>query len=321
MAVAARSAPSAGAKRAAVLLRGLWNYPGIMTRLAGTLQAKGRAVANVGYSSGRLSLAAHGAVASRAARALAEDGAREVSFGGFSSRVRRWPIRNGMVGAPVVLSSSVRPSAAPQLPSNSSMCPDTEQLLAAVVTPSRRPVPRQSRSQFARMVIAGGTGGVGYNPLIPGDNDGLIAVEETRMQDRETAFLLLRSPHNHLRRGRRQSWLAANFSIRTCESSLTSSLSSPLADKHSRLIFNDPAPKSVAKGSDDLMSLDSSIPSRLRCPRTRTRRASDNWKSAVPADSSIGPQSIKQLVMAYFGVQSKGGALALPFRLSCKASS
>ncbi len=54
------------------------------------------------------------------------------------------------------------------------------------------------------------------------------------------------------------------------------------------------------------MSLDSSIPSHLRCPRTRTRRVSDNWKPAVPAYSAIGPQSIKQLVMAYFGVQSKG---------------
>ncbi len=54
------------------------------------------------------------------------------------------------------------------------------------------------------------------------------------------------------------------------------------------------------------MSLDSSIPSHLRCPRTRTRRVSDNWKPGVPAYSAIGSQSITQLVMAYFGVQSKG---------------
>ncbi|REF85936.1 aldoxime dehydratase [Methylovirgula ligni] len=53
------------------------------------------------------------------------------------------------------------------------------------------------------------------------------------------------------------------------------------------------------------MSLDSSIPSHLRCPRTRTRRVSDTWKPAVPAYSALGPQSIKQLVMAYFGVQIK----------------
>ncbi len=48
------------------------------------------------------------------------------------------------------------------------------------------------------MVIAGGTGGHGYNPLIPGDNDRLIAVEETRMRDYETEFLLVHSVHKAL---------------------------------------------------------------------------------------------------------------------------
>lgn len=54
------------------------------------------------------------------------------------------------------------------------------------------------------------------------------------------------------------------------------------------------------------MSLDSSIPSHLRCPRTRSRRVSDKWNPAVSMYSARGPESIEQLVMSYFGVQSKG---------------
>jgi hypothetical protein len=48
------------------------------------------------------------------------------------------------------------------------------------------------------LVIAGGNGRSGYNPLIPGDNDGLIAVAETRMPGHETQFLLVRSRHKSL---------------------------------------------------------------------------------------------------------------------------
>ncbi len=54
------------------------------------------------------------------------------------------------------------------------------------------------------------------------------------------------------------------------------------------------------------MELDSSIPSHLRCPRTRTRRVSDTWQPAVPMYSARGDASIENMVMAYFGVQSKG---------------
>lgn len=43
----------------------------------------------------------------------------------------------------------------------------------------------------------------------------------------------------------------------------------------------------------------------LRCPRTRTRRVSDSWEPAVPNWSAVGPESITQLVMAYYGVQAK----------------
>jgi aldoxime dehydratase len=54
------------------------------------------------------------------------------------------------------------------------------------------------------------------------------------------------------------------------------------------------------------MSLDSAITPHLRCPRTRTRRVSDTWAPTVPNWSAVVPESITQVVMAYYGVQSKG---------------
>ena len=54
------------------------------------------------------------------------------------------------------------------------------------------------------------------------------------------------------------------------------------------------------------MPLDSSIPSHLRCPRTRDRRANDSWNPPVPAYSSRPDTAIQQIVMAYYGVQAKG---------------
>ncbi|CCB63713.1 phenylacetaldoxime dehydratase family protein [Hyphomicrobium sp. MC1] len=54
------------------------------------------------------------------------------------------------------------------------------------------------------------------------------------------------------------------------------------------------------------MTLDSSIPSHLRCPRTRTRQVSDKWVPPVPAFSSRPDPSIENIVMSYFGVQVEG---------------
>lgn len=201
---AARSAPSAGAKQAAVLLHGLWDDPGIMSRLAAALQHEGWAVANLGYASTRVPLAAHGAAAGRAACALAEDGAREISFVGHS--LGGLVARSAMAGAQtngwrpgrlVLIGSPARGSAVAK---RFQHAPGYRQIVGGcsdAVTPEGAmeiPVP------VCRdvLVIAGGTGRSGYNPLIAGDNDGLIAVTETRMPSHETGFLLLRALHRSL---------------------------------------------------------------------------------------------------------------------------
>jgi len=204
IAIAARSAPSAGHKRAVVLLHGLWDYTGIMSRLAGALQAEGFAVANVSYPSMRLSLVAHAAAAGRVAGALAEDGAGEISFIGHSlgGLVARAAMADAAMegcraGRLVLIGSPARGSAVARRFQNVPGYRTVVGGCSHAVTPAGAmqiapPVCREV------LVIAGGTGGGGYNPLISGDNDGLIAVSETRMPDYETGFLLLRAPHRSL---------------------------------------------------------------------------------------------------------------------------
>jgi len=202
--IAARSAPSARAKRAAVFLHGLWDYPGMMTKLASAVQAEGWAVANVGYPSTRLPLAEHGAAASLAARALAEDGAEEISFVGFSlgglvalNAMAYAEMDGWHPGRLVLIGSPARGSALAEQFQN---VPGYRTIVGSCgreVTPAGATAILEPACEDI-MVIAGGTGGSGYNPLIPGDNDGLIAVKETRMKHRETAFLLLHSIHKLL---------------------------------------------------------------------------------------------------------------------------
>jgi aldoxime dehydratase len=68
----------------------------------------------------------------------------------------------------------------------------------------------------------------------------------------------------------------------------------------------------MADGTSEGTKLDSSIPSHLRCPRTRHRRVSDTWKPPYPAFSALVDPNVEQIVMAYFGVQAKGDEMKGP---------
>ena len=57
--------------------------------------------------------------------------------------------------------------------------------------------------------------------------------------------------------------------------------------------------------------MESSIPENLRCPRTRARRVSDDYAPPYPAWVARASKSIRQVTMAYFGVQWKDGDLAV----------
>lgn len=49
--------------------------------------------------------------------------------------------------------------------------------------------------------------------------------------------------------------------------------------------------------------MESAIDAHLQCPRTRTRRVGDTFQPPYPAYSARAPQTMTQVVMAYFGVQ------------------
>jgi len=53
--------------------------------------------------------------------------------------------------------------------------------------------------------------------------------------------------------------------------------------------------------------MESAIDAHLQCPRTRTRRVGDDFTPPYPAFAARAPQSMTQVVMGYFGVQSRGG--------------
>ncbi|MFT4234603.1 MAG: phenylacetaldoxime dehydratase family protein [Microbacterium sp.] len=55
--------------------------------------------------------------------------------------------------------------------------------------------------------------------------------------------------------------------------------------------------------------MESAIAEHLKCPRTRHRRIEDDYAPPYPAWSARASTSVKQVVMGYFGVQSRGAAL------------
>lgn len=52
--------------------------------------------------------------------------------------------------------------------------------------------------------------------------------------------------------------------------------------------------------------MESAIDTHLQCPRARPRRYGDDFVPPYPGFAARAPQSMTQVVMAYFGVQSKG---------------
>jgi pimeloyl-ACP methyl ester carboxylesterase len=214
---AERLAPRARSRRGAVLLHGILNDREIMLPMAAALEAAGWAVACIDYPSTRRGLDAHARAASGAARALAEDGASEISFVGHSmgGLVARMALSHaagdGWRPARLVLIGS--PARGSRLARSLRGLPGYRRLLGPcgeVVTPdgaARVPLPECGDVA----VIAGGTGGAGFNPLLGGDNDFTVTVAETRLPGIETDFLLVRATHTPLAAHRRT--IAATLSF------------------------------------------------------------------------------------------------------------
>lgn len=185
-----------------VLLHGLGRRRAAMAPLARRLEGAGYAVANVGYPSRHAGVAAH---AARIAALLdAEPEGRRVSFvthslGGIvvralGLRADRWRDRLEL-GRLVMLAPPNQGSA---------LAAEVRRLrpLARLFGPSLgdvvERVPTLAPPPMPFGVIAGSTrGGRGLNPLLAGDDDGIVRVDEARLEG-ASDFLVVSSLHTFI---------------------------------------------------------------------------------------------------------------------------
>jgi pimeloyl-ACP methyl ester carboxylesterase len=179
------TAPPANRRQAIIILHGMGRTARSFTALAAEFETAGFAVANVAYASLSATPDQNLNRLRRIITALIEDGAAEISFVGHSyggMLIRRLlanplPVPAGrvlMLGTPnqgsrfgqrLSLSSAYRIIFGPGG--------------QAVLPTAARDVPVPD-ADIA--VIAGGNGRCGYNPFLPGDNDGIVMVEEARLR-------------------------------------------------------------------------------------------------------------------------------------------
>lgn len=183
--------PMAG--EAVVLLHGIFRSSKAMQRLHDRLVAEGYLVVPFDYPSTRIDIAASAKMLGQVVKSL--DGVEKISFvthsmGGLV--VRSWLSQGGdprarclvMMGTPnkgAEVADVLRDWHLYRL----ILGPAGQQLIAdksgAI---SRLPVP-----EIPFAVIAGGKGTAdGYNPLIPGDDDGLVAVSSARLEGAEDSI-------------------------------------------------------------------------------------------------------------------------------------
>ncbi|MGQ9590283.1 MAG: esterase/lipase family protein [Planctomycetota bacterium] len=186
--------------RAVLLVHGLFRSKECFRPMAEKLEAAGYEVATVGYPSTRRGISEHGDQLVKVLERL--EGAKEVSFvahslGGLVVREalgRESPWKRRLaVGRLVLIGTPNRGSALAErlkdwFPFRAAAGRAGQELSSDRV--SKIPLPP---CPFA--VIAGGTGkDRGLNPLIPGDNDGVVEVESTKLPG-SSGFLLLEAPH------------------------------------------------------------------------------------------------------------------------------
>jgi hypothetical protein len=192
-----------GSRRAVVLVHGFLRSAGSMKRLGEALRGAGFEPLCVGYPSTQGTLAEHAARLEGVLDRL-ED-ADEVSFvthslGGLVVREalarrgewrRRLPVRALVMLAP--------PSRGAVMAEGLSRLPGSRWIAGPAsldLLPERAAAVPAPDCPFA--IIAGGRGnGRGLNPFIPGDDDGLVGVEEARLEG-AADFLLVRSGHTSI---------------------------------------------------------------------------------------------------------------------------
>jgi pimeloyl-ACP methyl ester carboxylesterase len=195
-------APRAERRQAVVLMHGLGRSRRSMRHIAAALDAEGWTVANIDYPSLFRPIEAHAEQAQGVAAALVEDGAERVAFAGHSlgGLVGRTALAGDWPGQRAVFIGSPNRGALiadwlSHLPGYglTGACGQsvTHQGAAGI------PVPVAELG-----VLAGGTGGFGFNPWLGEDNDGLVRVSETRLDGAETDFRLVSALHTTMPKNR-----------------------------------------------------------------------------------------------------------------------
>lgn len=195
-----RNAAAAQSGHVVMLVHGLGRSAGAFTLLEDSLRREGYETANVNYPSTRLGIAAHADNLERIILSL--DGVTTLSFVTHSLGalvVRDLLARNSAWREKIAVHRLVMiapPNKGSQIADRLKTLPAYRWLTGesgqglTTAAASRLPVPS---IEFG--IIAGGRGNAnGFNPLLPGDNDGLVTVAETAL-DGARDFLLVRTTH------------------------------------------------------------------------------------------------------------------------------
>jgi hypothetical protein len=196
------AAPAPERRNAVVLMHGLGRSRRSMRHIAAQLDAEGWTVANIDYPSLFRPLEAHAEQALGVAAALIEDGAESVAFAGHSlggligrtAMAGDWPGRRA-----VFIGSPNRGALVADWLSHLPGYGLTGACGQAVTRAGAADIPVP---QAEIGVVAGGTGGLGFNPWLGEDNDGLVRVTETRLDAAETDFRLVHSLHSVMPKNR-----------------------------------------------------------------------------------------------------------------------
>jgi pimeloyl-ACP methyl ester carboxylesterase len=199
-------APPWGSDHAVLMLHSLAGSPAQLARLESYLNAAGYCTANAAYPNLFAGMDDHVRHITGLIESMAEDGIRHVSFvghsyGGLLIRAlwqESLPIKRGPVaffGTPhrgSKLAAMLRP-----VPGYRAYFGDASQdVLADAV--ARLPIP-----DTPMLVVAGGLGRLGFNPLLGENNDGIVTVAETRLPGAAHDFVYLPGclhrflPRNH----------------------------------------------------------------------------------------------------------------------------
>ena len=191
---------AAQSRHVVMLVHGLGRSSGAFSLLEDTLRRNGYETANVNYPSTRLGIAAHADNLERIIESL--DGVSTLSFVTHSlgalvvrdllSRKDGWQgriaVHRLVMIAPPNKGSQIA-DRLKSLPAYRWLTGESGQGLTTEAA-ARLPVPSVDFG-----IIAGGRGNTnGFNPLLPGDNDGLVTVAETAL-DGARDFLLVRTTH------------------------------------------------------------------------------------------------------------------------------